>query len=371
MNRDDAYQLVSPPATITSTLHEFTLSPEAFDYEHHPAYSELIANYSIKTRAVALAIFIKSFLLILAKRMIRYEMIPLDIRTPNDVTGYLTFLRTVLRNLLRLDRRKEIGLTHGSAGQVYSLFEQNGCAVIRLSDHTYENLSRVSAEHFSNLRIRRQNGKDDAQREFEESRMYARRSTSSELFITIETILRDSGALDAASKYLKREARLIDVNPQINDPSDDFWKRIFPDVQIAHPATAYFHRDASGGDLKFIFYMSDVKEGNGPFGYVLGSHSLQVSRLNDYIGEANDSNGFAGTGTKSRAHFAALPKFLRQKGAFGNDLQDHSRLSHAIVQGHWSIVSPKGSIVMFDTKGIHRGGMVQDGERLVITCVVG
>jgi hypothetical protein len=41
------------------------------------------------------------------------------------------------------------------------------------------------------------------------------------------------------------------------------------------------------------------------------------------------------------------------------------------MDGTWQVCAPKGSLVMFDTKGIHRGGLVENGERRVVTCIVG
>ncbi len=168
-----------------------------------------------------------------------------------------------------------------------------------------------------------------------------------------------------------REVSLVDVNPQLNDDSDDFWKKLFSDMDIEHPPTAYFHRDASGGDLKVIFYLSDVGLENGPFNFVLGSHSMRLSRLDDYICEANDSNGFAGTSLAARLQFAALPRSLRQKGTFGNDLRKVDELQQQLLDATWQVQAPKGSMVMFDTKGVHRGGLVEQGERRVITCILG
>jgi hypothetical protein len=226
--------------------------------------------------------------------------------------------------------------------------------------------------HFDILEERRRHTAS-GERSFEESRgSVDSREHGVALYNEINSILQRSGILDAASLYLGRQARLIDVNPQINDSSDSFWRNIFPDMtNFALPKTAYFHRDASGGDLKAIFYMSDVGAQNGPFSYVVGSNKLSMSRVDDLIAEANDHNGLSSTSLPARQRFAALPSKLRQKGSFGNDLKDDVALSREIGDGVWLITAPKGSIVLFDTKGIHRGGMVEDGNRYVITTVIG
>ena len=110
------------------------------------------------------------------------------------------------------------------------------------------------------------------------------------------------------------------MNPQINDSTDDFWQRIFVDQPSAEHPAAYFHKDASGGDIKATIYLSDVDKGAGPFSYVIGSHRCHQSALGNWIEEANDQSGLSATNAVSRRRFSALPKSLRRKCAFGNDL---------------------------------------------------
>lgn len=235
-----------------------------------------------------------------------------------------------------------------------------------IPDERFEELARIAVPHFERLEQRRAR-KRLGDREFDESRSNVdAREHGDALYKAIKSILIDSGIMDAASRYLGRDARLIDLNPQINGSTDSFWRNIFPDMTAMKlPDTAYFHHDASGGDLKAIFYMTDVGPQHGPFSYVVDSNKLNMSRFDDLITEANDHNGLSGTGPEARKRFAALPRKLRQKGAFGNDLPDDSRLAREIKRGLWQITSNKGAIVLFDTKGDHRGGMVVEGERRV------
>lgn len=253
---------------------------------------------------------------------------------------------------------------------LFASLEEHGVAVVVIDEHARRRLQSVAEDHFRKLADRRE-APDDQKREFEDSRSTVSRVSEPELFSHLEALLRASGVMDAASAYMGRNVQLADVNPQINDVSDSFWRDIFPDMPDAPlPPAAYYHRDASGGDLKAIVYMSDVGPQNGPFTYVLGSHRAQVRRLDDLICEAND-HGLSATDRATRAMFAALPKSLRKKGSFGNDLEPGSDAVRMIVERSWSIEGSAGSIVLFDTKGIHRGGMVKFGERRVITCVLG
>lgn len=355
------------PGQDLRPMSEFRWNPSLVDYDQHVAYRDLVARPTLRDRFEALAIFSVSMAKLLIKRAIRYEMIPFDVRSGRSSGDRLRFAGAALANLTAgaMRRRKASSATSNAA-----TMDRQGCLVVTMPEDRQAGLQAAAAAQFDALVARR--GASNGHRNFEDSRGQASRRDQGPLFEQIEAILRESGVMTAAGDYLGRPARLIDVNPQINDVTDTFWRDIFPDAGIDDlPPTAYFHRDASGGDLKAIIYASDVSEGNGPFNYVLGSNRIRISRLDDLICEANDSNGLGGTDPVARRRFAALPKKLRQKGTFGNDLVQSSPLSGQIKDGLWSIRAPRGSIVLFDTKGIHRGGMVVEGERRVITCVIG
>lgn len=361
------YQILDPGPDLRP-MPDMIWHPSVVDYDSHAAYRPLAAQADLRTRLSATAIFLAGMAKLLLKRAIRYEMIPYDLRADRSVSGRLRFIGAAMRNTVAGNMRKR----HASAatGGGEARMDRHGVMVVAVPPDQVALLEAASAAEFEALAARR--GTSSGPRRFEESRGQASRAGSRVLFNRIEALLQDSGVMAASDAYLGRPARLIDVNPQINDVTDSFWRDIFPDIGADElPATAYCHRDASGGDLKAIIYLSDVDERNGPFSYVLGSNRMRISRLDDLICEANDSNGLGATGPEARKRFAALPKRLRQKGAFGNDLTPDSPISAGINAGLWAIQAPKGSIVLFDTKGIHRGGMVVEGERRVITCVIG
>ncbi len=333
------------------------------DYGRHPAYQTLVTQAGLFLRLRALGSFVKTFTGLLAKRITRYEMIPYDLRN----SGGLAMARQGLKNALRLN--SPTAPFSGDAPVLASL-RDHGIAVVQIDEQAHDRLEAIAAAHFDMLTKRRKERENET-RQFEDSRSTVSRTSEPELFDRIESLLHAAGIMDAASAYLGRAVQLADVNPQINDASDSFWRDIFPDMpETPLSPTAYYHRDASGGDLKAIFYISDVGPKNGPFTYVLGSHQADVRRIDDLICEAND-HGLSATDRATRSLFAALPKALRRKGSFGNDLEPGSDAARLIAERSWSIEGPAGSIVLFDTKGIHRGGMVEHGERRVITCVLG
>ena len=361
------YTIIPAPATLRPLDGAFAWKSDLVDYAAHPAYAGLVANAGVAEKASALASYAGRFALLLTKRLIRYEMIPYEFRKAQTWGERAGFVMSGLRNALRLGNDR----AQTAPTPILGVLEAGGCAVVAMPPSRMAELNALAKPCFDELEARR--GRKANRRAFDESRATADRRTTPELFALIETIFAESGVSDAANAYMGRKARLIDVNPQINDPSDSFWRDIFDDMGDgqALPRTAYFHRDASGGDLKLIIYCSDVDAKTGPFSYAVGSNRMKISRIDDLLAEANDHNGLSATDLPTRARFAALPAKLRQKGSFGNDLRDDAPESAAISNSVWQIEAPRGSMVLFDTKGIHRGGMVDQGERRVITCVIG
>lgn len=339
------------------------------DYGRHPAYAPFSGVAGIGRRLHALGTFVRLFALTTTKRLIDYELIPTHVRDDRSLAGRLRFMsRTVSNAFLKvLGRPSAVGLPASEA--IAARLDRDGIAVVAIEPALAARLEADSASFFERLRARR--GKVDGSREFDESRSTARRDEAERLFSTIEEILLTSGALGAISRHIGRRASLVDVNPQINDASDDFWRRIFPDLPPADRPVKYMHRDASGGDIKAIFYLSDVSADNGPFSYCLGSHRVRSRGLRDWVEEANDMGILSGTSREARELFAALPRWLQTKCSFGNDLLPTHPAVGSILKSEWTITAPKGHVVLFDTKGLHRGGMVDQGERKVITCVTG
>lgn len=367
--KNNSFEIINRPENTRLFDKNIKWSTELIDYENHPAYSNLISKASFADKASSVAKFSLKLVPLLVKRLIKYEMIPLEIRNPKGLSAWVTLVGVSLRNALGLAKKVK---SAEAVTDVFKTLEETGCCVIKMDDELYAKLEEISKKHFDILAEARVATEND-KRDFMDSRgSVDSRTHGVELYNLIQEILKSSGVLPAVSRYMKRQATLIDVNPQINDASDNFWKHIFEDMNFDKiPATSYYHRDATGGDLKAIFYMSDVGPKNGPFSYVVGSNNLDISRTDDLIGEANDHNGLTSTDLKAREQFSALPKKLRQKGAFGNDLVEDTPLFKEIMDGNWSITGSKGSIVLFDTKGIHRGGMVVEGDRKVITTVLG
>jgi len=97
-----------------------------------------------------------------------------------------------------------------------------------------------------------------------------------------------------------------------------------------------WHRDSlNRRQLKFMLYLTDVNINNGPFCYVKGSHRV----INKF----------------------KLEKFNFNKTRYSNIEFSQLGLKEDIITGE------KGSLVIFDSSGIHRGKPIIKGKRIALT----
>ena len=240
------YSFSEPAADVAPLPSGFAWRRDLVDYARHPAYAAYIKGAGLAERTRALGGYAGHFALLLAKRLIRYEMIPNELRNGKGLGKRLALARTALGNAL--SRTPSRGAA-GEINEVAKRMDAGGIAVAVMPPMRLAAIEALSTGHLDRLRERR--GARAAGRAFDESRAKADRDSDAALYTLIETVFAEAGVMAAASAYLGRPARLVDVNPQINDASDSFWRDIFDgDAAGKLPRTAYCHRDASGGDLK-------------------------------------------------------------------------------------------------------------------------
>ena len=106
-----------------------------------------------------------------------------------------------------------------------------------------------------------------------------------------------------------------------------------------------WHRDSYSRQVKSMVYLSDVKDANGPFEYLEKSHTyLNIMRE------------------------LKLKKALKKWNTY-------TRFSDSFVQEYMQrynlevkrICGPKGTIMIFDSRGVHRGSPIQSGSRYAVT----
>ena len=200
------------------------------------------------------------------------------------------------------------------------------------------------------------------------------RPDASEVFAAADRIVTKSGARDAAAAYLRRRTvGFSGVNVKVNDAGSNFKRNLFGDMGLTDPATRYLHIDSSPprGVMKILLYLTQVKPDNGPFQYVLGSH-----RLGDGLGgrlirrTLHRAGDLQKWNPESRRRFMALPRFLRRKAEIGGDLLDGTDVVDALLQAERSFTSDDGNLILFDNAGLHRGGLVENGRRVIAQIIL-
>lgn len=363
------FQLTNPPP------HLLPYQPSShrllnISYARHPHYCGL--DPSPLRSFTSLFAFCSSLFEVAIKRSLFFVRLSYDERKSKPyVLPYF-----ILRNLLLRFR----GFFNGTllspalsskSSFVYNSLLTNGISVVSSSGLIEPELDQIVSSCLNDLRYKRASF-GPGSKTFDQSRHPLSRASHKYLYKLFTELFTASGIIDAASLYLNRQVTLIDINPQINDSTDDFWKldSFGSSVHTSQQYCDYFHKDALGDSLKVIMYCNSVTtHTSGPFSYCIGSHR-KIPFLMDLFASANDLAGFSGTSYSARQNFMSLPSFLRFKGSFGNDVPTNSPLGCALIDSEWQVKSGKYSLVIFDPKGIHRGGMVTQGERLVITSVL-
>jgi hypothetical protein len=142
----------------------------------------------------------------------------------------------------------------------------------------------------------------------------------------VQRLLADLSFASLAQDYLGSRP-LIDVLTM-------WWSTDFSD-RPESKAAQYFHFDMDRPKwLKFFIYLTDVELDNGPHGFVSGSQRT-----------------------------GAIPQGILDKG--------YARLTDEEVKAAFgeqaitTIVAPRGTILVEDTRGLHKGNLVLKGDRLM------
>lgn len=143
----------------------------------------------------------------------------------------------------------------------------------------------------------------------------------------VQKLLADLSLLAIAQDYLGARPHA--------DVLTMWWHTAFSDVPDSE-AAQFFHFDMDRPKwLKVFIYLTDVGSRNGPHAFVAGSHRS-----------------------------GAIPAHLLDKG--------YVRLSDAEVEQAFpssdvlQFSAPRGSIILEDTRGLHKGRHVESGDRLVL-----
>jgi hypothetical protein len=363
------------PATAINTLpvppYRGTSLP-VIDYDTHPAYGGMFPKPTLRERLRALTVFSRTFAFVGIRRIVDYENMPLL----SKEAGFQGLNLATAFRYIAMYGRIRVGRLFGTlTGQrraaipanpaLLDQLKSDGIVCLKFKPTEINDIRDAVGPGFAKLDERRAGIPLD-KRKFDDNVYWCTRSSDPQAFKAVEDVFGHYGIVEAASAYLGRPVGVKHVNAQINDEDYAFWKRQFPDTKIPDPWGSYLHVDATYGMLKCAIYTHEIGPDGGPFCYVRGSQRAKVSWFEGMVRRTNDFAGFNSRKPEVRRKFMALPRFLRKKAEFGADVQDDTAEAQRLREGHFSATSNYGNCILFDGNGIHRGGMVNKGERRCI-----
>ncbi|MFT5143111.1 MAG: hypothetical protein ACI80V_002877 [Rhodothermales bacterium] len=144
--------------------------------------------------------------------------------------------------------------------------------------------------------------------------------------------------------------------------------RHFEDRGLPLPDTAFFHVDNTYGVVKVIIYVSEVTDTSGPFSYVPGTNRTRYGFLEGLLLRATDI--WIDQWPHHRALLLTLPSAFRKKAKFGDDIPADSEWGRWLLEQERFATSADGDLLLFDVMGIHRGGMIERGERRILQLMI-
>jgi hypothetical protein len=250
-----------------------------------------------------------------------------------------------------------------SAKKLLEQFRRDGLLPIAMTPAEVDRVRAAVEEPLNGLLRKRESA---VKRSFETNQTWLGRGTSPDVYTALEAALHRTETFEVASCYLGRPVRLRDVLLQVNDSKDAFQHNKFADAGVEDSACNYMHVDTSYGMVKAAVYLSTVTEKTGPFSYSVGTNNIPVGTLEAVVRRAVDRSGLSAYTPDARRRFLALPRWMRRKCTFGSDLMDSTPESRHLLAVERKFVSTIAPAAMFDNVGIHRGALVDEGERRIL-----
>ena len=190
---------------------------------------------------------------------------------------------------------------------------------------------------------------------------------------------------DSVSDYVGIKYSYTGLALELSVEGSTWWRNAIQGV--LPPKTMYAHLDESVYAPKAIIYLSNVNHKNGPTSsYPEVYDSLKNNNLQDIIGRVigrvgSDSNSILfdyysrsyhqSMGSENfRRHFMLLPEVLRFNSHFGWDILADTELEDFVADQEEVMLGGPGKFVVFDgSRLLHRGGLIEHGERLVLQVV--
>ena len=342
------------------------------NYDNHPAYGRAFPKPQLSLRIRAVARLAPWLVFAAVKQLTLGDRLPTLPRDGDGLQGglfertlalprYAPYLVKAALSSFRTSRNADPSSIPATT------LREDGIATARIAEQAMHALrARVSGPLEQLLRDRA----TGAATSFKGNQKVFTRKEHGELYGFVDELLVESGLMEAASAYLGRRVHTTRLLLQVNDRRDQYLYQSFPDASLRNSRTNYMHIDRAYGCLKCVVYLSVVDKRSGPFSYVLGSNRLDLGAMGGIVRRAVDRSGLAGCDRETRRLFMALPALLRKKAEFGSDLLDGSEASERLLGAEFNFTSEFGNVAIFDNLGIHRGGLVKEGQRHTMFCTI-
>lgn len=200
----------------------------------------------------------------------------------------------------------------------------------------------------------------------------------------LASFFRRQGILEGLSAYIGSNVNFSGFALEYSYAGQVWWSGVYSDLGLTDTKTTYMHYDQGCRDPKAIIALTDVREENGPTGFIRGSHKKERSTFLHFMITALDRcfQRDDGSGQESanyrprfsisryRQELLILPAAFQGSSHFGDDVIDGSPLSEELLQNEVRMTSDVGNCIVFDGNyGIHRGALVKSGERFVFQVV--
>lgn len=259
--------------------------------------------------------------------------------------------------------------TRSSPPSCFGEFRSNGAVGAKVGSNVRARIAKCLEPYTAQLRARLEKLPPESM-SYEDAQFVLKRAEAPEIYATIGDMLEEQGVFDLVRTYLPGALGQIKaITLQWNRAGETHWRNKFPDMPAVRSTSDYLHVDTGSNLIKAIYYVSDkVSAENGAFSYVIGSNNRAASLADRIIRSAADHSGLSRTNPEMRRLFNALPKFLQRKADFGFDIVDDA--ADALKRDEKIFTTEDGHLVVFDNFGAHRGGMVREGQRVILQVVL-
>lgn len=259
--------------------------------------------------------------------------------------------------------------------------EKKGFIKVNLSENSITKINRLSKKFISKFRENVNLGKTN--------RTDLQVNSGATIRKIVKILNKDfisSGIISEVSKYMGCDYEVSGCSLELSTSKATWWKKIYPEYD-KFPKTTYFHFDESIQNPKALVYLNCVDQSNGAFSINKDYKKyISISPIQKLIGRAIRRVGKDKSSKltqlykkdrkqvfeceKLRKDFSKLPNELLFNSHFGWDIIPDSKLENILLNDEIKFNGCEGTAIIFDGGNtLHRGGLVNDGERIALQLV--